>query len=73
MAKHISAPSRRLSSFKQIEVTRAQKATIAAGLPVARTEIAPDGRIVIYHDAPMIDDKRTALEKWRAEKNAREA
>lgn len=61
------------TAFKQTDVTRAQKASIAGGLPVARTEIAPDGRIVIYHDAPVIDDKRTALEKWRAEKNAREA
>lgn len=59
--------------FRQSDVTRAQKATIAAGLTVARTEIAPDGRIVIYHDAPAPDDNQSPYEKWRAEKNARQA
>ncbi|AZV00310.1 hypothetical protein [Paracoccus sulfuroxidans] len=59
--------------FKQSDVTRAQKATIAAGLHVARTEISPDGRIVIYHDTPAINDNLSPYEKWKAEQNARQA
>ncbi|MGR3478025.1 MAG: hypothetical protein ACU0EX_10865 [Sulfitobacter sp.] len=35
------------ASFKQIDVTRALKGAVAAGLPVGRVEIDRDGRIVI--------------------------
>ena len=59
--------------FTQADVTRAAKGAIAAGLPVSRTEIAADGRIVIYHDAPVTVDNLTPFEKWRAEKDARAA
>lgn len=63
----------RKAPFSQADVTRAQKATMAAGLPASRTEIMPDGRIVIYHDVPVSDDHLTPYEKWKAEKNARAA
>jgi DUF1009 family protein len=35
------------STFRQNDVTRAIKATKAAGIDIARTEIAKDGRIII--------------------------
>lgn len=33
--------------FKQVDVTRAAKGVVNAGLPVGRIEIDPDGKIVI--------------------------
>ena len=35
------------TAFKQIDVTRAAKGALAAGLPVGRVEIDPDGKIVV--------------------------
>lgn len=40
----------RPASFKQIDVTRAAKGALAAGLPVARMEIDRDGKIIIIVD-----------------------
>ena len=42
----------RRATFSQADVTRALKAHVAAGIPVARTEVTPDGRIVVFtvHD-----------------------
>lgn len=37
----------RPAAFKQIDVTRAAKGVVAAGLPVGRVEIDRDGKIVI--------------------------
>lgn len=56
--------------FTQADVTRAAKGAIAAGLPVSRTEIAADGRIVIYHDATVPADNLSPFEKWKADKDA---
>lgn len=44
--------------FKQIDVTRAAKGVLAAGLPVARMEIDFDGKIVI-----VVDNGTTTTEK----------
>lgn len=38
---------RRATSFKQVDVTRATKGVIAAGMSVSRVEIDRDGRIVV--------------------------
>ncbi len=35
------------STFKQVDVTRAAKGVIAAGLPVGRVEIDRNGKIVV--------------------------
>ncbi|KQM88441.1 hypothetical protein ASE67_01395 [Sphingomonas sp. Leaf23] len=40
------------AQFKQIDVTRAVRGALAGGVPVSRTEITPDGKIVIFHDQP---------------------
>lgn len=47
--------SNRAASFKQIDVTRAAKGALAAGLDVVRMEIDRDGKIVIYTKADEIN------------------
>ena len=59
-------------TFKQCDVVRAVKASRAAGLEVVRTEIGPDGRIVLVHKpsgeiAPTLPV--TDYEKWKAIEN----
>lgn len=44
--------TKRAAVFHQIDVTRAIRGALASGLPVSRTEIMPDGRIVVFHDQP---------------------
>lgn len=41
--------ARRPATFKQDDLSRAVKAVRAAGLDVARTQILPDGTIVLIH------------------------
>jgi hypothetical protein len=43
---------RRVSPFKQIDVTRALKGAKAAGMDVAKVEIDKDGRIVVIIGEP---------------------
>jgi hypothetical protein len=43
---------RRPSAFKKSDVTRATKAILAAGLDIARVEIAKDGGIVVVPGKP---------------------
>lgn len=42
----------RASTFKQIDVKRAAKGVVAAGLKVGRVEIDREGKIVIYVGEP---------------------
>jgi hypothetical protein len=39
--------SRGPHTFKQTDITRAIRATVAAGVEVARVEVSQDGRIVV--------------------------
>jgi hypothetical protein len=41
------------STFRQQDVTRAVRATVAAGIEVQRVEIASDGRIIIVAGSPV--------------------
>lgn len=43
---------RRPCTFKKTDVTRATKAILAAGLDIARIEIAKDGAIVVVPGKP---------------------
>jgi hypothetical protein len=43
---------RRPSAFKKSDVTRATKAVLAAGLDIARVEIAKDGAIIVVPGKP---------------------
>jgi hypothetical protein len=54
------------AKFKGTEVTRAAKAVIAAGLPVARIEITLDGSIVVYPGKPseMIGHIHEETNEW---------
>jgi nitrate reductase NapAB chaperone NapD len=44
--------SRGAQLFRQADVAKAIKATVSAGLPVRRVEIARDGKIVVVIGAP---------------------
>jgi hypothetical protein len=59
------------ATFKQCDVVRAVKAVRAAGLYVSRTEIGPDGRIILVHKADASTNAdETALRGWEAKHNA---
>jgi hypothetical protein len=58
------------ATFRQADLARAVRAVQAVGLKVSRTEIGPDGRIVLHHEdapAPVL----SPLEEWRAKRDAR--
>jgi hypothetical protein len=59
-------------SFKQGDVTKALRAVAAAGLPVARVEIDPAGKIAIFTESGERVESGNALDKWIAD-NAHQA
>jgi hypothetical protein len=56
----------RIGSFRQADLSRALKATVAAGLEVARVELDPTGRIVITTKQDAEAVPATDFDKWRA-------
>ena len=52
------------SIFKQQDVTRAAKATIAAGLPVARIEIDKQGKISVITKEASGDVHKPPPNEW---------
>jgi hypothetical protein len=52
------------STFRQQDVTRAVKAVAAAGVNIARIEIAKDGRIVIITLAESSEIERREANTW---------
>ena len=60
----------RRATFRQSDMARAYRAAADAGTPVSKTEIMPDGRIVIYHDEVIKTEALSPFEQWKAERNA---
>ena len=65
-----AARSKRTVPFKQADLTRAVKGSIAGGLTVVRTEIEPGGKIVLFHSEADAT-AATPFDAWRAARNAR--
>lgn len=57
--------SRTAARFTQADVVRAVKAVSVAGLGVARVEISPDGRIIVFPGSLPADDVDDDLRKFR--------
>jgi hypothetical protein len=56
--------TRSASTFRQRDVTRAVRATVAAGVPVARFEIEPTGKIVIVAGEPEVGGISPTSNEW---------
>jgi hypothetical protein len=54
------------STFRQQDVTKAVRAAKAAGVDIARIEIARDGRIVIITEAEAERQVSAPLDAWMA-------
>jgi hypothetical protein len=52
--------------FRQADLTRAVKATTAAGLSVARVEVDPEGKIVVVVGEPTKVEGQPAANEWDA-------
>jgi hypothetical protein len=65
---------RKIAIWKQSDVEKAQRASRNAGLEVVRTEVNPDGRIVLFHKVDgAVEPADATLEAWKAKRNARQA
>lgn len=53
---------KRVAGFKQVDVTRAAKGVLAAGLPVGKVEIDREGKIVILTRDP--DEGSSSANDW---------
>lgn len=49
---------------RQSQITRAVKAVQAAGVPVGRIEVAPDGTVCVYAGGEIVNADEKALEQW---------
>lgn len=65
----MTAARARTVPFRQIDVTRAVRAVVACGQEVLRTEIKPDGSIVVIH-RPAATGPASPFDQWKAQ-NAR--
>ena len=58
------------ASFRQDDLTRALKAAAKAGCTIARSEIAPDGRIVLIHENAGASEQASPFDAWQAARHA---
>lgn len=65
--------ARRAANFTASDVTRAVKATVAAGLDVDRVEVQSDGTIAVITKGQENGNKSelSDFDKWKANKHAR--
>lgn len=56
--------ARTASAFKQSDLQRAVKAALACNLPIYRTEISADGKIVLVHFKENDLDSGSELDRW---------
>ncbi|UYY78433.1 hypothetical protein [Sphingomonas sp. R1] len=58
-------------TFRQADLVRAIRASRKGGLEIARTEIGPDGRIILFH-AAAADETAPAspFDAWKASRDA---
>jgi hypothetical protein len=61
------------STFRQQDVTRALRATRAAGVDITRIEIDPSGKIVIITEAEKEREISTPLDTWMAKHGPHQA
>jgi hypothetical protein len=61
------------ATFKQVDVVRMIRAARAAGLEVARTEVSPDGKIVLVHKTESSAAPLAPYDEWKAKHDARQA
>lgn len=57
-------------AFTQHDLTRAVRAVKDGGLGITRTEIAPDGRIILFHEDGA-KPAATPFDDWKAARDAR--
>jgi hypothetical protein len=63
--------SRARVPFKQADVTRVLKAAANAGIKVARFELDPAGKIVVFSGEQAPNGEVTPLAEWRAGRGSR--
>ena len=56
----------RSAPFRQADLSRALKATVAAGLEIGRVEIDPSGKIVITTKQDASAEPGSDFDRWRA-------
>lgn len=64
--------ARTATKLSKAEIRHYIAAVTAAGLVVTRTEISPDGNLVLHHTGS-IPDADQAYEAWKGRKDARQA
>lgn len=59
------------ANFRQADLARAVRAVKSAGLDVVRTEIGPDGKIVLIHASEVTSTPASPFDEWKAKRDAR--
>jgi len=60
---------RRKLRCTQIEISRAVKGAVAAGVPVTRVELEPDGKIVLFISEPILTQPKDDYAAWKGQRN----